>query len=404
MRKYKMNNLNACLCAAVCLSLFSSCKDDDIYDDEAPAWLGENIYEYLEHEGQYTSYLALVKDLGYEETLRRTGSKTLFPATDEAFANYFRANGMNGSGAEFVHGLPASQKRYLFNTTMLNMAYLSNMLANVTSDADGLSEGTAVRRTSSATLLDTVPCVSYADMPKTSVWKRFERKGGTFLADNGNRMSVFFTPQYFSRINVTESDWNVISKGWGTPWDASGFYVNGIHVQAQNKDVTCKNGYLHLADGVVTPLKIDISTGDAITPREVRYSFKLMLEDRSIDIWAYNLETVLAEKLETIITRTTTNTRMRDFYDIYILDQLHGNTLNRQTLHDALRATAHKRGTEQHLAEAAEVFEEVENSPVMQKLWESYRKKFSYAADLEWNIIMGAVRSLYALSEKESSL
>ena len=125
-------------------------------------------------------------------------------------------------------------------------------------------------------------------------------------------------------------------------------------------------------DGVVTPLKIDISTGDAITPREVRYSFKLMLEDRSIDIWAYNLETVLAEKLETIITRTTTNTRMRDFYDIYILDQLHGNTLNRQTLHDALRATAHKRGTEQHLAEAAEVFEEVENSPVMQNCFLVY--------------------------------
>ena len=157
-------------------------------------------------------------------------------------------------------------------------------------------------------------------------------------------------------------------------------------------------------DGVVTPLKIDISTGDAITPREVRYSFKLMLEDRSIDIWAYNLETVLAEKLETIITRTTTNTRMRDFYDIYILDQLHGNTLNRQTLYDALLATAKKRGTERHLAEAVDVLNEVESSPVMQKLWESYRKKFSYAADLEWSIIMGAVRSLYALSEKESSL
>ena len=157
-------------------------------------------------------------------------------------------------------------------------------------------------------------------------------------------------------------------------------------------------------DGVVTPLKIDISTGDAITPREVRYSFKLMLEDRSIDIWAYNLETVLAEKLETIITRTTTNTRMRDFYDIYILDQLHGNTLNRQTLYDALLATAKKRGTERHLAEAVDVLNEVESSPVMQKLWESYRRKFSYAADREWSIIMGAVRSLYALSEKESSL
>ena len=157
-------------------------------------------------------------------------------------------------------------------------------------------------------------------------------------------------------------------------------------------------------DGVVTPLKIDISTGDAITPREVRYSFKLMLEDRSIDIWAYNLETVLAEKLETIITRTTTNTRMRDFYDIYILDQLHGNTLNRQTLYDALLATAKKRGTERHLAEAMDVLNEVESSPVMQKLWESYRRKFSYAADLEWSIIMRAVRSLYALCEKGSSL
>lgn len=153
-------------------------------------------------------------------------------------------------------------------------------------------------------------------------------------------------------------------------------------------------------DGVVTPLKIDISTGDAITPREVRYSFKLMLEDRSIDIWAYNLETVLAEKLETIITRATTNTRMRDFYDIYILEQLHGNTLNAQILHDALLATARKRETEGHLAEAKEVFAEVEDSPVMQQLWTAYRKKFSYAADLEWNIVMKAVRILYSLAEE----
>ena len=72
---------------------------------------------------------------------------------------------------------------------------------------------------------------------------------------------------------------------------------------------------------------------------------------------------MLAEKLETIITRATTNTRMRDFYDIYILEQLHGNTLNAQILHDALLATARKRETEGHLAEAKEVFAEVEGSP-----------------------------------------
>lgn len=157
-------------------------------------------------------------------------------------------------------------------------------------------------------------------------------------------------------------------------------------------------------DGVVTPLKIDISTGDAITPREVRYSFKLMLEDRSIDIWAYNLETVLAEKLETIITRTTTNTRMRDFYDIYILEQLHGTTLNPKILHDALLATAHKRGSEKYLNQAEEVFDEVENDSVMQKLWKAYRKKFSYASDLEWDVIMKAIRRLYVLCEKGISL
>lgn len=149
-------------------------------------------------------------------------------------------------------------------------------------------------------------------------------------------------------------------------------------------------------DGVVTPLKIDISTGDAITPREVLYRFKLMLEDRSIDILAYNLETVLAEKLETIITRTVTNTRMRDFYDIYILQQLHGKTLDQTVFRDALLATARKRGTERYLTEAGAVIDEVNNSPVMQRLWMAYQKKFSYAAELDWDNVIMAVRELYA--------
>lgn len=154
-------------------------------------------------------------------------------------------------------------------------------------------------------------------------------------------------------------------------------------------------------DGVVTPLKIDISTGDAITPREVRYSFKLMLEDRSIDIWAYNLETVLAEKLETIITRTTTNTRMRDFYDLHILSQLHGQSIVPADLRAALIATAKKRGTEKYLADAPAAFDEVEADPNMEKLWRAYQKKFSYAADLSWHTVMESIRSLYRLARAE---
>ena len=153
-------------------------------------------------------------------------------------------------------------------------------------------------------------------------------------------------------------------------------------------------------DGVVTPLKIDISTGDAITPREVRYSFKLMLEDRSIDIWAYNLETVLAEKLETIITRTTTNTRMRDFYDLHILSQLHGQSIIPADLRAALIATARKRGTEKYLADAPAAFDEVEADPNMEKLWRAYQKKFFYAADLSWHTVMESIRSLYRLARE----
>jgi len=152
-----------------------------------------------------------------------------------------------------------------------------------------------------------------------------------------------------------------------------------------------------LFDGVRTPLKIDISTGDAITPRKVRYSFRLMLEERTIELWAYNLETVLAEKLETIIVRTTTHTRMRDFYDIYILMQLHGDSLNPADFRSALLATAKKRGSEELLAEAEAVFDDVENSPVMQRFWSVYRKKFSYAADLSWDAVMQSVRKLYEI-------
>ena len=154
-------------------------------------------------------------------------------------------------------------------------------------------------------------------------------------------------------------------------------------------------------DGVITPLKIDISTGDAITPHEVRYSFKLMLEDRSIEIWAYNLETVLAEKLETVVSRATANTRMRDFYDLHILSQLHEQSIIPADLRAALIATAKKRGTEKYLADAPAAFDEVEADPNMEKLWRAYQKKFSYAADLSWHTVMESIRNLYRLARAE---
>lgn len=152
-------------------------------------------------------------------------------------------------------------------------------------------------------------------------------------------------------------------------------------------------------DGVITPLKIDISTGDVITPKEIRYRFNLMFEDRTIEVWAYNLETVLAEKLETVISRNVTNTRMRDFYDIYILQKLYGEQLNKEILWNALVATARKRGILEQIesGDIREIFDEIETSSVMENLWKAYQKNYSYAVDISWHIVMESVRYLYQI-------
>lgn len=101
------------------------------------------------------------------------------------------------------------------------------------------------------------------------------------------------------------------------------------------------NGYRvsieSLMDNVRIPIKVDITTGDEMTPKEVIYTFDLLLEDRSIDILAYNIETVIAEKFETILTRSITNTRMRDFYDIYILVKLQGHRVEHALLAEAVK-------------------------------------------------------------------
>lgn len=152
-------------------------------------------------------------------------------------------------------------------------------------------------------------------------------------------------------------------------------------------------------DGVITPLKIDISTGDIITPREIKYNFNLMLEDRTIEVWAYNLETVLAEKLETVISRNVTNTRMRDFYDIYILQKLYGEQLSKDVLWDALVATAKKRETLEQIEteDIDEVFDEIQSSSVMENLWKAYQRNYSYSADIPWHTIMKSIRTLYEI-------
>ena len=145
-------------------------------------------------------------------------------------------------------------------------------------------------------------------------------------------------------------------------------------------------------DGAVIPLKIDISTGDVITPREIAYSYKLMFEDRTIPIMTYPIETVLAEKLETVISRSITNTRMRDFYDIHIL--LKSQNINADILALALERTAKKRGNFSLLENVESVFKIVKSDEDMKRLWNIYQKKFKYAGEYTWDEVIHSVREL----------
>ena len=132
------------------------------------------------------------------------------------------------------------------------------------------------------------------------------------------------------------------------------------------------------------PIKVDVTTGDKVTPREIEYSYKLMFDEYSISVLAYNLETILAEKLETVLSRNIANTRPRDFYDIYILSALRGVECDMAVLRHALDETTLKRGSSSILPQYREITEKIQADPQMNRLWEKY-KEFSYAKDIAFS-------------------
>lgn len=145
---------------------------------------------------------------------------------------------------------------------------------------------------------------------------------------------------------------------------------------------------------LITPLKIDISTGDVITPRAIEFNYDLLLEDRSISLWSYNLETILAEKLQTVLARGILNTRMRDFYDIRMLLDTYEDKVNKAVLKDAFAATCKKRGTDHLQEQAEEIIKVIEANEQLQVLWRAYQKKYSYAADIDYASVISGVRQL----------
>lgn len=154
---------------------------------------------------------------------------------------------------------------------------------------------------------------------------------------------------------------------------------------------------------MAVPLKLDITTGDKITPKEIEYRFKLLLEDREISVLAYNLETVMAEKLETVVSRGDQNTRPRDYYDIYILAKLQYKNIEKEALKSALEATSQKRGSSEILKDYKHIISVVRTSDVMRGQWKNYQKDFEYAQNIEFDEVCDVIvqmMSLYVLEKK----
>ncbi len=148
-----------------------------------------------------------------------------------------------------------------------------------------------------------------------------------------------------------------------------------------------------LYDTITTPLSIDISTGDIMTPSAVPYEFSGIFDESiRIHLWGYNIETVMAEKVETILSRGVFSTRPRDYYDIYIL----GTTqkYDKALFLEALSATAEHRGSKAILSAREDIFENISKSRDLRQMWSKYQKKFPYAHDVTYDAILKVLHSL----------
>ncbi len=145
---------------------------------------------------------------------------------------------------------------------------------------------------------------------------------------------------------------------------------------------------------MITPIKIDVSTGDIITPHAIEYSYKLLLEERSISLLSYNLETIIAEKLQTLLSRGILNTRMRDYYDLHILLSIYDSEIINDVLIQAFNATCKERKTENIKNNIPKIIDTISNDTHMKDLWKSYQKKYNYAAIISFEEVIQALNNI----------
>lgn len=212
-------------------------------DDVEPDWLGSSIYEYLEDDGRFTNYIQLINDLGYTEILSKTGSKTLFVATDEAFNEFYKSNPW---GVKSYQDFTPAQKSLILNFGMINNAYLVDMLANYNNG--GFREGAAMRRVTAVAVLDSVPYLSGNQLPESPFWNYYKDKKIYLLKDNTPMTLMYFTQKHMEQAMITDDDFKFI-----TGLDRNTNDAHVFNIKIVEKDITCKNGYLDVLEKLLIP-------------------------------------------------------------------------------------------------------------------------------------------------------
>ena len=220
----------------------TSCSDDVLTGQ--PSWLGNSIYERLQEDGHYKTTLRLIDDLGQAEVLGHTGSKTLFAADDNAYNEWF---GHNSWGVNSYEQLTEAQKKLLLNNSMINNAYLIELMSNVSGNPP--MEGMAMRRETAASIYDSVYIMPASKMPGTEAWASYRERGKSMpiFKDGTAAPMIHFLPAFMRYYKITDEDLAVLTNGQATSTDEA--WVNGKKVI--ERDITCKNGYVQKVDGVI---------------------------------------------------------------------------------------------------------------------------------------------------------
>lgn len=249
------------------VSVLQSCKDDDDVLTGQPDWLGNSIYEQLQQYGNYQTLLRLIDDVeDNREVLSHTGSRTLFATNDSAYDAWFQTTTWKTGTGAYVRryeDLSDVQKKVLLNNSMLNNAYLIELMSNVPGNPVG--EGRAMRRLSMSDIYDSVPIMTPQEMPQNEYWDALREEGKPIriFKDNSRAPIIHFLPAFMQRNNFTVDDLSRLTNRPATSLNDA--WVNGVKVT--QADITCKNGYIHKVDGVIeaSPNMADIIHNHANT-------------------------------------------------------------------------------------------------------------------------------------------